>query len=127
FRDLVIDGKELAQQGTPVIISGAYEEFGGIESLSPPHSVFSTDMVRLDTSNTPREIREFLYSCHQRAETAETNGLFLATCEVRITGTLTTCSLAIAPSVKLPCIEVEKAEAERPDSSSGTPATSVQQ
>jgi hypothetical protein len=105
FKELVLDGKALADENAPVIVDGVYSALNeDVAMLYPPTRAamsFSDDSVRLLTDeNSPRDVREFFYACRQRG---------LDGCQVHLTGRMTTCYLKINSNATFPCLQVETA------------------
>jgi hypothetical protein len=105
FKDLVLDGNTLAQGNTSVAVTGVYSGLGeNIGMLyGPTHSPlgFTEDSVSLFIDDSPRDVKEFLYTCRQNSET----------CKVKITGRMTMCYLKINEKLTHPCLAVKSVSA----------------
>jgi len=108
FKELVLDGPQMARSNKSVEVIGVYVGLGLL--YGPNHTLMSglDDSVRLlvDEDSSPG-VREYLYGCRQHLDALLNVGRYdILGCRVRIVGRMTTCVLPINAAADSACLAV---------------------
>jgi len=102
FNDFLLDGKQLAADGTKVAVAGVYQKFGDVAALLPRDPTAreqGNTRIPLLTENATRNMRSWMLNCIQTSS---------AGCNITLRGTATMCTkTTLVGSSSVPCLDVD--------------------